>query len=215
MGHGVPVQFLRIGVSAVVFSILVLIPGFPGASAARRATTFKVPAVADIFIRADASHGYKLTLWAHRVFLSREDRSDRDATVVLTVRRDGESAIYIPPARMGADTVRAWLGKLGTVAVRFEPRTVQISNPGNGCKGAKTVTKHGVFRGQFRFRGEGGYTSLDFQRLWGSVVRRPEQTCWLTETKDTRQAVREWKVRLTTATPTWHSAPVSFCLQAP
>jgi len=110
----------------------------------------------------------------------------RGPTAVLSVVRSsrtphlsGASSTYVARGRVSTTAIRAKFGSLGAVAVRFHSsgKTVR-SKPTRGCKGAnRTVTRYGVFVGDVRFRGEGGYTSAHIHRAKGKVVSHPSLGC--------------------------------------
>jgi hypothetical protein len=80
------------------------------------------------------------------------------------------SAAYITQKRFDGDRIRARFGSRGRVAIEFRPSgKATYRRPPRGCEGEPRVTQPGVFVGTIRFRGEGGYTSIDRSRARGEV----------------------------------------------
>lgn len=77
-------------------------------------------------------------------------------------------------ARGGAspERLRATFGKFGKVSMRFrESRNRTWVGKRRNCRGGQRfVKRRGLFVGHLRFRGEGGYVSLNVHRAKGSVV---------------------------------------------
>ncbi len=71
----------------------------------------------------------------------------------------------------------AAFGRLGYVSFRFEPiKVVPGTRPGRaGCP--RDVTREGLFVGEARFVGEGGYTTIATQRTRGTVRVEPGRRC--------------------------------------
>ncbi|HST70293.1 MAG TPA: hypothetical protein VLI94_11635 [Solirubrobacterales bacterium] len=70
------------------------------------------------------------------------------------------------------ERLQATFGKLGEVSMRFrESRNRTWVGKRRSCRGAQRfVKRRGVFVGKLRFKGEGGYISLNTHRAKGSVV---------------------------------------------
>jgi hypothetical protein len=80
------------------------------------------------------------------------------------------SAAYVTQKRFDGDRIRARFGSRGRVAVEFKPSGKATYRwPPQRCEGKPKVTQPGVFVGTIRFRGEGGYTSIDRSRARGEV----------------------------------------------
>jgi hypothetical protein len=52
--------------------------------------------------------------------------------------------------------MNAVFGSVGRVAVEFHRRKRLVSRPEKGCR---LISETGIFRGEFAFAGEGGYTA--------------------------------------------------------
>ena len=70
------------------------------------------------------------------------------------------------------DRLQATFGRFGEVKMRFRPsRNRTWRGNRRTCRGAnRFVKRRGTFRGNLRFRGEGGYVSLRLHRAKGAVV---------------------------------------------
>lgn len=101
------------------------------------------------------THGYSVLVRAN----PRE--GSQDEGVHLYVHRKGSAASYEVPARVTGTKIKATLGAVGRVSVRFHPRSkpriAQI-----GCApGAKLRYQPGVWVGRIAFRGEEGFTRVE------------------------------------------------------
>jgi hypothetical protein len=94
-------------------------------------------------------------------------------------RPTGASSTYIAHGTVSSTAIKARFGSLGRVDVGFRPSgKVTRSKPIRRCQGAnRTITSYGVFVGEVRFRGEGGYTEVNVHRVKGKVVSRPSLRC--------------------------------------
>ncbi len=112
-------------------------------------------------LRAD---GYKVgvSTFGSAVFLEvwRGDRGKRIATS------------YMARGVARPERLQATFGQFGKVKMRFRPsRHRTWVGKRRTCRGAnRFIKKHGVFRGNLRFRGEGGYVSVRIHRAKGAVV---------------------------------------------
>jgi hypothetical protein len=106
-----------------------------------------------------SSNGYKVSV------------SALGNSVDLDVSRGSAYSAYFGQRQGNAKRLSATFGELGRVSVRFHPSGKVIrSQPQSGCKGPDHITtRTGVFVGQIRFSGEGGYTSLSAHRARGTV----------------------------------------------
>jgi hypothetical protein len=105
------------------------------------------------------------------VFAVRE--GDFPATVGVIAQQGPLQANYDVRAEFGAG-IRATFGSLGQVDVSFERRRKHVERPEPGCT---WITERGVFRGSFRFVGEGAYTSAEAVDPRGEVIRLPNGFC--------------------------------------
>lgn len=76
--------------------------------------------------------------------------------VALTVNGHGGRATYSVRGRASTRQLKGRFGKLGRIALRFEPsgKARQIKPP-KRCKGSNRISTKGEFIGTIRFRGDG------------------------------------------------------------
>jgi hypothetical protein len=94
------------------------------------------------------------------------------------VRQGGLSVAYflrekLPP---GPD-LHFPIGNAGEVNLRFVPRGRPEETTLPGCKGGPQVIEKGFLVGTVRFRGRGGFTTVDAHRTHVIVFRSPPMTC--------------------------------------
>jgi len=78
----------------------------------------------------------------------------------------------------GSDRIKASLGKLGRIEMRFVPETAYEEEPlFPACKGEMEAVEEGRWVGRFEFRGERGYTQTRVTRAPGWVGITPAPTC--------------------------------------
>jgi hypothetical protein len=78
----------------------------------------------------------------------------------------------------GSEEIRASLGQLGRVEMKFLVDSVHEEEPLLSiCKGEKDKVEEGHFVGLFEFRGEDGYTRTRVRRAAGGVLIAPAPTC--------------------------------------
>src|SRR5882757_6499080 len=78
----------------------------------------------------------------------------------------------------GSDRIKASLGKLGRIEMRFVPETAYEEEPlFPACKGEMEAVEEGRWVGRFEFRGEHGYTQTRVTRAPGWVGITPAPTC--------------------------------------
>jgi hypothetical protein len=76
----------------------------------------------------------------------------------------------------GAKRMVSDLGSRGGYDLRFHAKRTKMIDPPKGCTGKQAKARIGVWKGTIKFRGEGGYTSVDATRAPGRVV--PEHSLW-------------------------------------
>jgi hypothetical protein len=98
--------------------------------------------------------------------------------VALTVNGHGGRATYLVRGRASTRQLKGRFGKLGRIALRFEPsgKSRQIKPP-KRCKGRNKISTEGNFIGTIRFRGERGYTRLIRKRVRGSTLTPSRWRC--------------------------------------
>jgi hypothetical protein len=82
------------------------------------------------------------------------------------------STSYMARGVARPERLQATFGNFGKVKMRFRPsRHRTWVGQRRSCRGAnRFIKKHGVFRGNLRFKGEGGYVTLRVHRARGAVV---------------------------------------------
>jgi len=78
---------------------------------------------------------------------------------------------YVVRGEASASSIRADFAGFGRIAVHFHP-SGRVAHLGShrGCGGSRFASRHGVFRGEVDFEGEGGYTSAHIHSARGEVV---------------------------------------------
>jgi hypothetical protein len=93
----------------------------------------------------------------------RDRRTLEVSTEKLAEGLGGAGATYVAPYRQprGSNEIKATIGGLGLIDVRFVPESEEEAPPAlTECQGGKTVIEEGKFVGQISFRGECGYTRV-------------------------------------------------------
>lgn len=121
-------------------------------------------------LKFENSDGYAFTVVAY------------GQTVALSVahahsRRKGHgpasTTTYLAHGKVTPVSIAASFGDRGRIAVRFQPSGRELrATRKAGCKspGGGIVARFGVFAGELRFRGEGGFTSAEVHRVPGRSV---------------------------------------------
>jgi hypothetical protein len=95
-----------------------------------------------------------------------------DAVIVEVGRPHGKAlTAYVARGTVTPGRIQASFGKLGRIAVRFRSSgRVKESAPLRYCNGeSRYRSRLGVFSGDFRFRGEGGFVTVHVHRAKGEV----------------------------------------------
>lgn len=99
-------------------------------------------------------------------------------TVVLSVetgaiqsQRRLTATSYVVHGSASESRLEADFGELGEISMRFHPsRHRTWVKPHRNCRGiGRFMVRRGTWQGRLRFRGEGGYLSLDLHRVRGTV----------------------------------------------
>lgn len=97
----------------------------------------------------------------------------RDNVVIYVLPGSHAKSItaYVARGTVTAGRVAAGFGKFGKVSMRFRASGQRASaDPDRSCKGVGRIERRpGTFVGEFRFRGEGGYVSVQARRAKGQV----------------------------------------------
>jgi hypothetical protein len=130
------------------------------------------PTVSEEF-ELQGTNGYAVTVTLdnrRKLSLSADHSGARGLTLV-------KYALDAPQAR-GSDDIKARIGKLGRIDLRFVPRSVHESkSTPHDCHGGKTITEEGHFVGLIVFRGERDFTRVRATSVSGSVAKVPALRC--------------------------------------
>lgn len=153
-----------IGVAGI--GVLVALLALPGAAIAKGGSFVTGPSHS-VELRLRGSKGYSISV-----------SGDRE-TVTLTAERKGSSASYTTKGLASATRIKARLGRLGRVSVRFHshggPKRTPL--PKGICRGEAEMVESGTWVGQIQFNGEQGYTTVHATRAKGTITDSPKQTC--------------------------------------
>ncbi len=119
------------------------------------------------------SHGYRLTFNAYKATTTlNTTRAKRGA-------KRGSFSTYLARRAPGRALIGASFGHLGRISMHFHPAGPSTqTKPLSGCRGADHFTiQRGFFLGDLRFRGEGGYTSVNTHRAPGKSVTPATLDC--------------------------------------
>lgn len=119
-------------------------------------------------IKLEESNGYEVEFSALRF-------NKRRSAAVVTAKRETASASYTVRPPNGAG-IHATFGTLGQVDLSFKRRKKAVERPERNCR---WIFEIGVFRGSFRFVGEGGYFASEAVNPEGLVMRLPDGFCGL------------------------------------
>lgn len=155
-------RVLRLASASCLALVAVLLP----ASAA--AASLPKGAISLSTIKLGESNGYELELIAGRF-------GKRRSGVGVTAQRETASANYSVRTRNGPG-IHATFGSLGQVDLGFHRRRKVVERPERNCR---WIIEVGVFRGNVRFVGEGGYVTVEKTNLKGDIFRLPDGFCGL------------------------------------
>lgn len=109
--------------------------------------------------------GYQLTV------------GEREGAVAVTVthKEKGKgitATSYVARGTADSTQVQASFGRFGRISMRFHPSGPKGQKPHCGGSGpVPRLMRRGVFVGTLRFRGEGGYVSVDVHRAKGAISK--------------------------------------------
>jgi hypothetical protein len=96
--------------------------------------------------------------------------NSQDGTVTLELKKKDQVVTYAVPGHATAAGLKVRFGKLGLIDVAFTPtKTLNSTEPGEGCTGAPRTLREGVYSGTIDFSGERGFTRLLGPRASGSM----------------------------------------------
>jgi hypothetical protein len=158
--------FLLLPVIAVATALLAALAGMASGAGPEQGTVVLVE------LDLEASNG----LHAHL-------ESSDDGTVTLGLRKEGQIAVYKVPGEATEGGLKARFGRLGLIDVTFTPtRTLNSTEPGDGCAGAPRTLREGVFAGTIDFTGERGFVRIEGPQATGSMSVISQWECPEAET---------------------------------
>jgi len=111
----------------------------------------------------------------YEVELSAVSFNKRRSTATVTATRETAGAGYTVRTPNGAG-IHATFGSVGQADLSFQRRKKVVERPERNCR---WIIETGVFRGSFRFPGEGGYLGSEAVNPEGVVFRLPDGFCGL------------------------------------
>jgi hypothetical protein len=146
--------------------VLVALLALPGAAVAKGGRFVLGPSHS-VELRLKGSKGYSISI-----------DGDRE-TVTLTAERKGSSASYTAKGFASETRIKARLGRLGRVSVRFHShgRPKPMPLPQGICRGGAETVESGTWVGRIEFKGEQGYTAVHATRARGAITDSPKVTC--------------------------------------
>ena len=163
---------MRLGGRAKLLAVLATV-GLAAISAAATATapaaTQGEPAAGTVIsdFGLTGTHGYEIQVTA-------VGGVNGESGILVSTRRRGLQVTYEMRTRPAGSGVHAQIGSVSTIAVDFEKRERMVIRPEKGCT---WIRESGVFKGEFRFTGELGYTSARKTSIPGKVTRLPNGFC--------------------------------------
>lgn len=96
--------------------------------------------------------------------------NSEDGIVTLELSGEGQVVQYTKPGEVTEGGLKVRFGKLGLIDVAFTPtKTLNSTEPGEGCTGAPRTLREGVFSGTIDFRGEHEFVRIEGPQATGSM----------------------------------------------
>jgi hypothetical protein len=96
--------------------------------------------------------------------------NSENGTVTLQLRNKHQVVTYETPGHATEAGLKVRFGRLGKIDVAFTPtKTLDSTEPGEGCTGAPRTLREGIYTGTIDFTGERGYVRIDDSRTSGSM----------------------------------------------
>jgi hypothetical protein len=121
------------------------------------------------------TNGYKL-----KVTLTDRHRLGVQAIDTDFAHRTITTVAYGLPVhqRQGSDDIKARIGSLGRIDMRFVPEWTKKAKPGSTqCAGRELTTEIGHYVGSISFHGDGGYTRTESHRVAGTIETESVGKC--------------------------------------
>ncbi len=142
-----------------------------GTGPARRAGKIRVAQEMNLH----GTNGYKL-----KVTLTDRHRLGVQAIDTDFAHRTIKTVAYGLPVhqRPGSDDIKARIGSIGRIDMRFVPERTEKAGPGSTrCPGGELTTEIGHYVGSISFHGDGGYTRAQAHRVGGTVETEAVGKC--------------------------------------
>jgi hypothetical protein len=153
---------------AVVTALLAIPAGAASGAGPEKGTVIRV----ELDLRANSG------LHAHL-------ENSEDGTVTLELRRKGQTVTYEVPGKATEAGLKVGFGRLGSIDVAFTPtKTLDSTEPGEGCTGAPRTLREGVFAGRIDFTGERGFVRIEGPQATGSMSVISQWECPEAEAMD-------------------------------
>lgn len=126
----------------------------------------------------------ELTLEANNGLHAHLENSE-DGTVTLELRKKGQIVSYEVPGEATEGGLKARFGRLGLIDVAFTPtKTLNSTEPGEGCTGAPRTLREGVFAGTIDLTGERQFVRIEGPQATGSMSVISQWECPEVEATD-------------------------------
>jgi hypothetical protein len=104
--------------------------------------------------------------------------NSEDGIVTLELRKEGQLVTYRTPGEVTEAGLKVHFGRLGLIDVAFTPtKTLNSTEPGEGCTGAPRTLREGVFTGTIDFTGEQQYVRIEGPEATGSMSVISQWAC--------------------------------------
>jgi len=111
--------------------------------------------------------------------------NSEDGTVTLELQKEGQIATYRVPGKATESGLKVRFGRLGLIDVAFTPtKTLNSTEPGEGCTGAPRTLREGVFAGTIDFTGERKFVRIEGPQATGSMSVISQWKCPEVEAMD-------------------------------
>jgi hypothetical protein len=160
-----------IGVAGI--GVLIALIASPGPAGAKGGG-FALGPSHSVELRLKGSKGYSISV------------SGDSEAVTLTAERKGSSASYTAKGFASDTRIKARLGQLGRVSMRFHshggPKRTPL--PNGICRGGAETVESGIWVGRIDFEGEQGYTVAHATRAKGAITDSLKVICGSHEGKE-------------------------------
>lgn len=167
-------------IGVVVLAALLALPGAAVAKGGR----LTIGASQSVEFQLKGSKGYAISV------------NGADGQVTLTASHRGSSASYSTKGLASPTRIKARLGRLGRVSVRFQPRgnPRHVKFPQGDCRGGDETVESGSWVGRIEFEGEQAYTAVHATRAEGKVTNSEKLSCSKHQGKESTPAGFQWTI---------------------